>query len=292
MEGAGFLGWLRILGGWGAVAASLLLGSVILLMIGRGIFVLLYPGCHIRKELVEKDNLALAIALAGYILGTAIALGGSLVGPSLTVRQTFYDFIVYGPLALVMMVLAHIISDKVILRHFDNKKEIIEDQNSGTGIVVAATHIAMGLVVFGAISGEGTLLTAVVFWLLGQAALILVTFFYNALLPFDLHKEIERDNVAVGVAFAGVLIATGNIVRYATQGDFVSWEHDLIFFAGVVVFGAIALPLARFVVDKFILIGRSLTDELVHQEKPNIGAGAIEATVYIALSFLIGWSLG
>ncbi|SFM43462.1 DUF350 domain-containing protein [Thermodesulforhabdus norvegica] len=291
MDGAGFAGWLKILGGWSAVAAGLLLGTIALLIIGRGIFVLIYPGCNIRKELVEKDNLALALTLAGYILGLAIALGGSLIGPSLTVKQTFYDLLIYGPLALFMMILSHIINDRVILRHFDNKKEIIEDQNSGTGIVVAGNHVAMGLVVFGALSGEGSLVTALVFWLLGQLALVLVTLFYNAILPFDLHKEIERDNVAVGVAFSGVLVATGNIVRYAIQGDFVSWEQDLIFFGGVMVFGAIALPLARFVVDKFILIGRNLTDELVNQEKPNIGAGAIEAIVYVALSFLIGWSL-
>ncbi len=283
--------FLKVLVLWFGLAFGLFVGALVLLIIGRGIFVLAYPRCNVREELVEKDNLALALVFAGYVLGLSIALGGTLVGPSLTIRSAFYDLLVYGALAIVMMLISHFINDKVILRHFDNIKEIIDDRNCGTGIVVAANHIAMGLIVFGAISGEGNFLTALVFWALGQIALVLVTLFYNFILPFDLHKEIERDNVAVGVSFAGVLVATGNIVRYAIQGDFVSWRHDITFFVGVMIFGAVVLPVARFVIDKFILIGRSLTDELVHQEKPNIGAGAVEASVYIALSFLIGWSI-
>jgi len=277
--------------GWMALAAGLLLGTMVLLVVARGVFVLAFPRCNVREELVEKDNFALALVLAGYVLGIAFAIGGSLIGPAFTIRQTFYDLALYGGLALVLMLISHFINDKVILRHFDNIKEIIEDQNCGTGIVVAANHMAMGLIVYGAVSGEGNILTTVVFWLLGLVSLILVTSFYNWILPFDLHKEIEKDNVAVGVSFAGVLVATGNIVRYAIQGDFVSWGHDLLFFIGVLIFGAIVLPVARCVVDKFILPGQRLTDELVHQDKANIGAGAVEASVYVALSFLIGWSI-
>ena len=37
--------------------------------------------------------------------------------------------------------------------------------------------------------------------------------------------------------------------------------------------------------------GRSLTDEIVNQEHPNVGAAFIEAFSYIGASFLIVWSL-
>ncbi|MCB0313827.1 MAG: DUF350 domain-containing protein, partial [Calditrichaeota bacterium] len=62
----------------------------------------------------------------------------------------------------------------------------------------------------------------------------------------DLHAEIEKDNVAVGVAFAGVLIAIGNIVRIGASGDFISWEYNLTTFFGFVLFGLILLPVLRF----------------------------------------------
>lgn len=276
---------------WIGVVVGFFVGSAVLLIFGRAVFVFMYPRCNVREELVDKDNPAMAIVLGGYILGIALAIGGSLVGPSLTIKLAFYDLLIYGPLAIILMFLSYLITEKIILHSFDVKKEIIEDQNCGTAIIVAANHIAMGLIVYGSVAGEGTLITAIVFWLLGQIALIVATKFYCFILPFDVHKEIEKDNVPVGVSFAGVVVATGNIVRFAIQGNFISWERDLLFFAVVMGLGAILLPLSRFVVEKIMLSGRKLTTELVEQDKPNIGAAVIEAMIYVSLSFLIGWSV-
>jgi uncharacterized membrane protein YjfL (UPF0719 family) len=276
--------WLVIVLGFFAV-------SVILLSIGRAVFTLMYPRCNVREELVDKDNPAMAIVLGGYVIGIALAIGGSLVGPSLTVRLAFYDLLIYGPLGILFMLCSHFIADKIMLRSFDAVKEIVEDRNCGTGVIVAANHVAMGLVVYGAVAGEGTFLSAVVFWILGQLALIVATWFYSRILPFDIHKQIEKDNVAAGVSFAGVLVATGNIVRFAIQGNFVSWERDLLFFAVVMGTGAILLPISRLIVERIMLSGRRLVDEIAKQQVPNIGAAIIEASIYVALSFLIGWSV-
>ena len=102
---------------------------------------------------------------------------------------------------------------------------------------------------------------------------------YNKMTSFDLHDEIERDNTAVGMAFAGVLIGFGNIIRLAGEGDFVSWTQSLSEFGYYAVVGLLLLPLVRLFADKVLLPGARLTDELV-QDVPNVGAGAIEATTY------------
>ncbi|MCX7822306.1 MAG: DUF350 domain-containing protein [Syntrophobacterales bacterium] len=276
---------------WVGAVIGFFVGSVILLSMGRAVFTLMYPRCNVKEELVDKDNPAMAIVFGGYVLGIALAIGGSLVGPSLTVRLAFYDLLIYGPLGIGLMFCSHLIAKKIILHPFDMTKEIVEDRNCGTGIIIAANHIAMGLIVYGAIAGEGNIFTAFVFWFLGQLALVIATLFYRRILPFDLHQEVERDNVAVGIAFAGVLIATGNIVRFAIQGNFLSWERDLLFFALVMGLGVIFMPIARMLVEKVMLSGRKLMDELVRQDKPNIGAAIIEAMIYVALSFLVGWSV-
>jgi len=54
--------------------------------------------------------------------------------------------------------------------------------------------------------------------------------------------------------------------------------------------GLLILPVVRFVTDKILLPGQNLTDEIVNQEKPNIGAAIIEAFAYIGGSALIIWS--
>lgn len=244
----------------------------------------------LQEELLQKDNFAVAIAVVGYYLGLVFAIGGTLVGPSAFWLDDLLDILFYGIISIILLNLSAFINDKIILYKFDNVKEIIEDRNVGTGIVQAANHIAVGLIVYGAISGEGgDLITAGIFWILGQIVLIIAGFIYNLITPFDVHDEIEKDNVAVGVAFAGMLIALGNVIRIGLAGDFISWQVNLVQFGGFVLFGLVLLPLLRLVTDKVLLPGERLTKELVHQETPNVGAGAIEAFSYITASFLLGW---
>ena len=244
----------------------------------------------LQEELLQKDNFAVAVALVGYYLGLVFAVGGILNGPSTYWLDDLLDILFYGIVSIVLLNLSAYINDKIILYKFDSTKEIIEDRNVGTGVIQAANHIAVGLIIYGAISGQGgDLITAGVFWVLGQVVLIVASLIYNLITPFDVHAEIEKDNVAVGVAFAGMLIALGNVIRIGLTGDFISWQVNLTQFGSFVVFGLILLPVLRLVTDKLLLPGARLTAELVHQKTPNVGAGAIEAFSYIAASFLLGW---
>ena len=269
-----------------------LIAVFIIFVIGKFIYDKLHPKFKLKEELVEKDNLALALAVIGYYLGLVFVIGGTLVGESGGLVEDIIDIFFYGIVAIILLNISNIINDKIILYKFNNVKEIIDDQNAGTGIVVGGNYFANGLILYGAFSGEGgDLITACAFWLLGQVVLIIASFVYNLITSYDVHEHIEKDNVAVGVAFAGMIIALGNLICLGITGDFVSWEKNLTEFAGFVIIGLILLPLIRFVTDKILLPGRKLTDELVNQEKPNIGAGAIEAFSYIAASIIIGWVL-
>lgn len=269
-----------------------LVAVFVLFLIGKWVYDRLHPRYNLRHELFENDNFALSVEVVGYYFGLVLALGGVLYGPSLGWVDDLIDLFLYGALAIVLLNLSAWINDKIILSRFDNTKEVIDDRNVGTGAIEAGNHIANGLIVAGAVSGEGgDLITAVVFWALGQVVLIAAGKVYTAILPFDVHAEIEKDNVAVGVAFAGVLIALGNVVRLGIFGDFYSWQDHLTGFAIYAVVGLVLLPIVRFCTDRVLVPGVRLTDELVHQAKPNVGAGLLEAFSYVAASMLIGWTI-
>lgn len=257
---------------------------------GKWLYDRLHRSFDLKAELVKNDNFAMSLAIIGYYAGVIFALGGILAGPSAGWLEDVIDIVFFGVVAVFLMNLSGFINDKLILSKFNNVKEIITDQNAGTGAIVGANYIATGLIIAGALSGEGgDLITGTVFWLLGQLALIIAGLVYNWITPFDIHAEIEKDNVAVGVAFAGVLIAIGNVARTGISGDFLSWGENLGFFGGEILFGLIMLPIMRLVTDKLLLPGERLTNELVNQEKANVGAGAVEAFSYIAASMLISW---
>ena len=264
----------------------------LLLLLGRFVYDRRHPGFELKLELFERDNFALSLAVVGYYLGLVLALGGVLAGEGVDLTNDLIDIFFFGLAAIVLLNLSSLINDKVVLHTFDNEKEIITDRNAGTGAVEAGNHIANGLIVAGALNGDDVdLLVVLAFWGLGQLTLILASVIYNRLAAFDLHAEIERDNVAVGVAFSGLLIALGNLIRLSISGDFIGWQEDLGHFALSIASGLVLLPLVRLATDKLLVSGVRLTDELVNQEHPNVGAGVLEAASYVAASLLIGWAM-
>ena len=264
----------------------------ILFYLGKLIYPLIHRGYNVKDELVEKDNLAFAIAHTGYFIGIIAAIGGVMLGESQGLMLDLMYIGIYGVLSLALLNISIIINDKVILRRFSVRKEIVEDQNVGTGVVEAASAIATGLIIMGSVYGEGGGLgTTVIYWIIGQLILVATALVYNWITPFDIYEHIEKDNIAVGIGVAGAFIAIGNLVRNGLMHDFTSWQvtfENVAVDAGV---GLVFLPIARWLADKILLPGRNLTDELVNQEKPNIGAGVIEAFAYIGGSVLISWSL-
>lgn len=279
-----------------AEAVSYVFGAFIMFFIGKLVYDFLHKKFDVKSELVEKDNFAFSIAHTGYLAGVLLAIGSSIVGPSNGIFTDFVDMAIYGGLSIILLNISIIICDKVILRKFSVYKEIIEDQNEGTGVVEAAVAIASGLIIFGAVSGESGgiahgIFTAVVFWAVGQVVLILTSIIYNLTLSYNVFDEIEKDNVAVGVAFAGILIAIANLIRFAVSGDFISWTKSFSNIGIELIIGLLLLPVVRFLADRVLLPGRKITDELVNQEKPNIGVALIEAFAYIGGSVLITWCI-
>lgn len=271
--------------------------SFVIFLIGKFVYQLFNRGFSVQDELVEKDNLAFAFAHVGYFIGLLIVIGAAIAGPSNGIVADAIEIGVYGLLGVVLLNISIVINDKAILRKFSIKKEIITDRNVGTGIIEAAVAISSGLIIFGAVTGETeygwgfSILSAVVFWGAGLVALYIISLVYQAITPYDVHEHIEKDNIAVGIGFAGVLIAVANLIRFGLYGDFEGWGYTFAEAGFELLLGIILLPVMRFITDKILLPGQLLTDEIINQDKPNIGAALIEAFAYIGGSVLITWCL-
>ena len=273
-----------------------ILSGFSLFYLGKLAYQLFNPKIKVGHELVENDNLAFSIAHVGYFTGLLISLGSALSGESDGLVEDLVHAATYGGMAILLLNLSVIVNDKLIFSKFDMKKEILKDRNVGTGVIEGANAIATGLIVLGAIHGEGAgfggpVVTVVLYWLLGQLIMFLTTLVYNLITSYDIHDHIEKGNVAVGIGYAGAIIAIANLIRNALMHDFESWVITLEDIAFNVIVGLIFLPIARFLCDKILLPGQNLTDEIVNQENPNVGASMVEAFAYIGGSILIVWAL-
>ena len=271
-------------------AAIFIIVFFIFFFIGKVINDLLHREYKLNFELVEKDNAALALAVVGYYFGLVLAIGGTIAGPSVGLVEDLYDLVIYGILSIILLNISWFLCDKLILYKFRVSEELIRDHNQGTGVVSAGISVASGFIIFGAVSGEGgSIWTVLVFWALGQVLLILAGLVYELITPYNIHEEIEKDNVAAGVSFAGALVSIGVIIGLAGEGDFTAWSIDLPVYIGFAVLGLILLPIIRLLTDKVLLPTVKLSDEISAQEKPNVGAAYVEAFSYIAAAFIINW---
>lgn len=262
----------------------------LMFFIGKRVNDLLHRGYDLTYELVHRDNPAIALAVAGYYLGLVLAIGGAVAGPSHGLVNDLIDLGIYGLLAIVLLNLSWLVCEKFLLHRFSTEDELIRDQNCGTGAVVFGVNVASGVIVFGAVTGQGgNIWTAAVFWAVGQLILLAAAWVYNRILPYDIHEVIEKDNVAAGVGFGGALIAIGIVIGLSSARDFTHWAEDLPAFVLGAAVGLVMLPAVRFLTDKILLPTVNLSDEIAVQEKPNVGAAFIEACSYIAASFVISW---
>lgn len=220
---------------------------------------------------------------------------GASVGPSAATTVSGYAATVAEDLlwavgGIVLLNAGRFVVDRLVLYRFSTVKEIITDRNVGTGAVECGTYIATALIVAGAIHGEGGGPgTALAFFALGQLALVGFGLFYQAITRYDIHAEIERDNVAAGVAFGASLAAIGVILLRANVGDFVGWGPNLLAFVEYAVLGALALMVLRRLTDWALLPGTTIPLEIARDR--NLTAAWIEGVVSTGMAALIFFML-
>lgn len=236
------------------------------------------------EQIIQHKNTALAASITGYILAITLIYIAVLKGPSKGLINDLISVSIYSAMGLVMLLIARVINDKFLLSKFCNKQQIIEHQSLAVGLAQGASYIAAGLVIAGALTGEGSMLSALVFYLLGQVLLIVFSKLYDLLTRFDLQQELEKGNVAASISFSATKIALGIILLHALVGEFVSWQQSISLFFIDAVIALVALPVVRLVVDFLLLSKIKLDDAIVQQ---NSAVALIEGFVAIAVASVI-----
>ena len=256
---------------------------------------------RINYQLAHKDNVALGLSITGYYLGVVAIFVGSVYQPITDVSQSTLGFdsqfgkdvlevFLYSLVGVVALNVARLLLDRLVLYKFDTRKEIIDDQNIGTGAVEFGVYIAVGLVVAGSSAGAGGgPETSVAFFGLGILVLAIYTLFYEMTTSFDVHDEIEKDNAAVGIALGGNIVAMGLVTFKAVFGDFVGWQEGLAGFLTFAVIGFALLFVVRTLVDLLLLPTTKIAHELAVDR--NVGVAFIESGVVVSAALILFFAI-
>lgn len=272
------------------------IGMIVVILILLGIARLVQQwlyGQSLRIILTDEDNVAVGIAVAGYLFGviwTITVLAGA-PGRGLGWWWDSLDMLLYGGLSLLLLTIAALGSCRLFLGQ-SVRYALKEQHNLAAAIVVAGVYVATSLTYSGVVSGEGGGIgILLLFFVLGQVALLVLAYLFRLLTDYNDAQEILQGNLAAALALAGLLIAIGIVVSWAVAGDYTGLGSSLGGF-GIGLLDIIAFYLVRQGVVECIILGGplrwrgSLLDREIAQDK-NVAAGLLEATAYIATALFV-----
>ena len=265
--------------------------SIALLAIGKIINDWISP-YDLNEQLTSADNKAIALSFAGYLISIVIIIHSVLnMSASKGLWADIIDTTVWSLIGILLLQVSRFINNKWLLHKFDVWKELLTDKNVGAGAIQCGAYIGSAFMIKAALSGDEetaflvSLIAAIVYFLIGQIAFILLSILYQRVSSFDLHKEVEEDNVAVGVSFGMTLVAVGILLSgYLMKFD------SFIGLAVWFIIGAFLLMVCRTLVDKILLPKASLDAEI--SEDRNWGAALIEGCGAIGLALILTALLG
>jgi len=254
----------------------------------------LFTPFSISEQLTTADNKAVAVSFSGYMLGVMLILLGIFksgtvveggIESRLDLARDLLATVIWGLVGIVLLNVSRIFNDKLLLYKFDNVKELVQDKNIGTAAVLWGSYIGSALIVKAAVYGEtqGWLIDitgSVIFFLAGQIAFVVYGWLYQKIHRYDVHDEIEKDNVSAGVAFGLSLTAMGILLS-----GYLMENLSLVGFVLWFILAVFILLVTRYIVDKLILPGALLDEEVTRDQ--NWGASLLEGSIAVGLAFLL-----
>jgi len=255
-----------------------------------------------KRELSEKDNPAFGINLAGYVIGVMVLIMGATATDTDELAHPV-DIAVFGTLAVLLLRLGAVVTDRVILSSFSVWREITEDRNLGTGFVTAGVFVATGVILNGALTGESSgilmgILTTVGYFVFAQLVLVGAAFIYTTFIKYRhrdgsvlgvLQELRDNDNPAVGLSFAGFIVGVSLVVSAGTGGADVTSLSGLsdalitLLFSSVL--GVAAMLAIRPFVDRAVIPYASVGAEVGEQK--NLAIASINAAFYVGLGLIL-----
>jgi len=232
-------------------------------------------------ELINsKEGLATSIKRAGIFIGLMI---GSLGVLSKSLTEQACDQL----LLLIFMLIAIVISDKILFSKISNKEEVFKG-NISLAISEFGLFLGTGIIAYGSFYGEGPWYSSIVFFLLGQLTFIFINLIYEKTYK-DIKNSIIDNKISSGLFFGSIMIAQSIIIKTAIIGDFTSWTSDLISFIELVIIGFSLLYIfTNTIIDKVFLPKITIKEALKQDLMPPI---IIISSIKIGLAILINLTI-
>ncbi|MBM4299323.1 MAG: hypothetical protein FJ143_16420 [Deltaproteobacteria bacterium] len=261
---------------------SLAAGILLLLVLLAGFLWLTgkLEGYDPVNEMMFRDNGALGIRYALFAIAVVLALLGIFDRSQGDTGAWF--FAQHGLLALFLIYLSRHLNDRLILYHFDNNREVVQEKNSAVAIVEGATYLASAQIIGAAFADwEDGLVIALEWFAIGQLLFIALALLYRAV-DHGVHDALDGKNLAVGISLGSYLFAGGIICGALISGPSQGWRQDLVIIGAYLATWIVLMVAAHVISNLLVFRSSRLGEEVVEQR--NIAAALFKAVIFLAVT--------
>ena len=238
-------------------------------------------------------NAATLLVQCGHVLAVLLLVPG-VVREALTHGSVGNAALWAGAFALLGVVLIQLVGTlgiRLLLR--STLEAELESGNLAAGVAGGANYVAIGVLAAQAIPGSdlrGLGLSAT-FFAIAVATLALYVALFRALTTYDDAEQVQGENLAAALSYAGVTVAVAVVLARALKGDFEGWASSLAGY-GWVAASALALYPVRQILVQGLVLGRAPTfrggalDEAIGAER-RVAMAAMEGLAYLATALAI-----
>jgi len=240
----------------------------------------------------EESNPADGLQHAGDVVATLLIAGtvADMVTKGESVTTDLAHTALFGVTAEVLFLVCSRAQMRFFLAHRLTGE--VARGNPAAGVAAAAHSVATGILAANAVAGDSLrdLGISLVFFVLGQAALLVLVGLFRMLTVYDDSEEILGENMAASISYAGVTIAIAVLVGRASAGEFTTWGESLLGFAEVLAYAPLLYVVRQFIVGS-IVMGSAPTlrggalDRAIGGR--NVGLAALEAATYLGTALLV-----
>jgi len=267
---------------------SLAAGILLLLIVLAGFLWLTgkIEGYDPVKEMLFRDNPALGVRYALFTVAVVFALLG--IFDRSEGDSGAWLFVQHAFLAVLLIYLSRYFNDWLILYHFNNNREVVQEKNVAVALVEGATYMASAYVIAGSFyDWENGLLLALVWFFVGQLLLIVLAALYRVA-GQAVDAALDEKNLAVSISLSSFLLSGGMVCGAVISGPSQGWRHDILIVAVYLTSWLLLMLIAHLVSDRLVLRSSRLGDEVVEQR--NIAAALFKAVIFLALT--LGYTHG
>jgi uncharacterized membrane protein YjfL (UPF0719 family) len=261
-----------------------LLVVVGLLWLGKQAYSLSVP-YNLLTTIAHDDNKAATVSFAGFMFGLGLVLWGALTAHGLPeLGSDLLDMALVGATGIVLLIAGQMLTDRAIYRSFVLRDELARG-NLAAGVAEAGGFIATGLIVKQAVAIDGAtflvrLVDSLVFFVLAQCCFVVFAAVRHRVAGYHVQEQLKQGNPAVGLSLGLTFVAMGNVLAYA-----IGETGSIVVFGGWFLLSSVLLVAFRVFVDRALLPGHSLDDELGRDQ--NWGVALLEGGLAVVMSLVL-----